>query len=156
MKNHVLRPLWVTLATIAILLTVRHFMVPDDFGVNGKDFTYGFHRLSSVDDWQNFKVKYKGQQYCQECHEENVAAINASKHLNIQCENCHGPAIDHPEDPEKLTIDTSRELCLRCHASLDYKGNPRSKIKAIDPQGHNTDTECSECHNPHNPNLEEG
>lgn len=156
MKNHVLRPLWVTLAAIALLLIVRHFMVPGDFGVNGKNFTYGFHRLSSVEDWKNFKDKYKGREYCQECHEENVAEINASKHLNIQCENCHGPALDHPDDPEKLALDTSRELCLRCHATLGYPDAARTNIKGIEPKGHNPDTACSECHNPHNPNLEEG
>ena len=36
MKNHVLRPLWCVLAAIALILVVRHLMVPDDFGVNGK------------------------------------------------------------------------------------------------------------------------
>jgi len=156
MKNHVLRPLWVALAAIALILVARHFMVPDDFGVNGENFTYGFHRLGSVDDWKNFKSKYRGREYCQECHEEKVTENNASKHNIIQCENCHGPAIDHPDDPETLEIDTSRDLCLRCHSALPYPDNPRSKIKGIDPDKHNHDTECIECHNPHNPALEEG
>ena len=156
MKNHVLRPLWCALAVIALTLIVRHFMVPDDFGVHGKSFTYNFHRLSNVEEWQDFKAKYKGREYCQECHEENVGETNSSKHRLIQCENCHGPAIDHPDDPETLEIDSSRELCLRCHASLPYPDNPRAQIKAIDPDRHNSDTACIECHNPHNPDLEEG
>lgn len=156
MKNHVLRPLWLVLVVIALTLVVRHFMVPEDFGVNGMNFTYGFHRLGSVDDWQNFKVKYQGREYCQECHEENIAELSSSKHAAIQCENCHGPAIDHPDDPEVLAIDTGRELCLRCHAYLPYPENPRAGIKAFDPRQHNndTDTPCVECHNPHNPDLE--
>lgn len=156
MKNHVLRPLWLVLAAIALILVVRHFMVPDDFGVNGRSFTYGFFRLGNVDDWKNFKVKYKGREYCQECHEEKVAEAASSKHQQIQCENCHGPAIDHPDDPEKLTIDPSRELCLRCHSSLAYPDNPRAQIRGIDPEKHNTGTACIECHNSHNPALEEG
>ena len=156
MKNHVLRPLWCVLAAIAITLIVRHFMVPDDFGVHGENFTYGFHRLGNIDDWKDFKIKYKEREYCQECHEENFEEANGSKHRLIQCENCHGPAIDHPDDPETLAIDTSRQLCLRCHASLPYPDNPRSRIKAIDPDEHHNDTACIECHKPHNPDLEEG
>ena len=156
MGNHVLRPLWLVLAAIALVLIIRHFLVPDDFGVHGKSFTYNYHRLGNVDEWKNFKAKYKGREYCQECHDENVAATNASKHRLIQCENCHGPALDHPDDPEKLTIDPSRDLCLRCHASLAYPDNPRARIKAIEPAKHNVDAASIECHDPHNPNLEEG
>jgi hypothetical protein len=65
--------LFVVIAGIALLLIVRHFIVPKDFGVEeGGNFTYNYHRLSSTDDWKNFKVKYRGREYCQECHEENV------------------------------------------------------------------------------------
>jgi len=156
MKNHVLRPLWVVLVAIALILVVRHLMVPDDFGVQGESFTYNFHRLSNVDEWEDFKVKYKGREYCQECHEDNGADNNSSKHRMIQCENCHGPAIDHPDDPETLAIDTSRELCLRCHTSLAYPGSQRGNIKGIDPEEHNAGENCSDCHNPHKPDLEEG
>ena len=155
MKNHVLRPLWVVLVTIALILVARHFMVPDDFGVQGESFTYNYHRLSNVDEWKDFKVKYKGREYCQECHEENVVENNSSQHSTIQCENCHGPAIDHPDDPESLTIDTSRGLCLRCHTYLAYPGSQRGDLPGIDPEEHNVDTKCSECHNPHNPDLEQ-
>jgi hypothetical protein len=154
MKNHVLRPLWVVLAGIALLLVVRHFMVPDDFGKQGESFTYNFHRASNVDEWKDFKVKYRGREYCQECHEENVESILGSPHEIIQCENCHGPAIDHPDNPEALAIDTSRAQCLRCHSYLPYPTSQRSELPGIDPKEHNTDSECIECHNPHNPDLE--
>lgn len=154
MKNHVLRPLFVAIGAIALILVVRHLLVPSDFGVHGDSFTYGFHRLGNIDDWKNFKVKYRGKEYCIECHEENVEAQNASPHAIIQCENCHGPAIDHPDDPEALAIDRSRALCLRCHADLPYPSSQRATIVGIDPDDHNGSMECSECHNPHNPALE--
>ncbi len=155
MKNHVLRPLWVAIVLITALLVVRHFMVPSDFGVNGKNFTYGYHRLGNIQDWKDFKVKYKGKEYCKECHEENYNDIMSSPHKIIQCENCHGPAIDHPENPESLTINTERALCLRCHASLPYQNTNRGRLKGIDPVEHNSGTACVECHNPHKPNLED-
>ena len=155
MKNHVLRPVWVALAAVALLLVARHFMVPSDFGVHGKNFTFGFHRLGSIDDWKNFKVKYRGKEYCRECHEEKVEENLASPHRAIECENCHGPAIDHPDDPEVLAKDTRRLLCLRCHAHLDYPQSNRAEMPAVDPEKHNPGLECIECHNPHNPDLEE-
>jgi ribosomal protein L37AE/L43A len=155
MKNHVLRPLWLVLAGIAALLVVRYFMVPADFGVHGRNFTYGFHRLGSIDDWKNFKVKHRGKEYCQECHEEKVEEILASPHSIIQCENCHGAAVDHPDNPETLPIDTSRLLCLRCHAYLPYPQSNRADMPSVDPEEHNTDENCVECHNPHNPSLED-
>ena len=155
MKNHVLRPLWVVLAAIAIHLLVRQYIVPADFGVEeGGNFTYNFHRLSATDEWRDFKVKYRGREYCQECHEENVESVLKSPHAIIQCENCHGPAIDHPDNPEALAIDTSRGQCLRCHTYLPYPTSQRSELPGIDPDEHNTDSECIECHNPHNPDLE--
>jgi len=83
MKNHVLRPLWLVLAAIAVFMVVRHFIVPADFGVEeGGDFPYHCHRLSGNDDWRDFKVKYRGREYCQECHEENVESILDSPHAD--------------------------------------------------------------------------
>jgi predicted CXXCH cytochrome family protein len=156
MKNHVLRPLWLVLAGIALLLVARHFMVPDDFGVNGQNFTYGFHRLGSVADWENFPAKYKNREYCNECHEENGAENSTSRHRQIQCENCHGPAYNHPDEPEKLVVDRGRELCLRCHELLPYPGSLRGELQGIVPERHNPDGLCVDCHNPHHPDQEVG
>jgi len=129
-------------------------MVPADFGVNGRNFTYGFHRKGNIDDWKNFKIKYKDKEYCRECHEEKVEENLSSPHAIIECENCHGPAVDHPDDPEYLEIITERKLCLRCHTALPYPTSQRAEILGIDPEEHNTGSDCVECHNPHNPDLE--
>lgn len=154
MKNHAWRPLVVAVVAVALLLLARAAVVPSDFGVNGRNFTYGFYRKGNVSDWKAFKVKYKGKDYCQECHEDKVAENMSSPHKIIQCENCHGPAIDHPDNPEKLAIDRSRDLCLRCHAALPYPHSNRGELPGIDPNEHNPEQACVECHNPHNPNLE--
>jgi len=154
MKNHAWRPLCVAIGAIALLLLVRANVVPSDFGVNGRNFTYGFHRKGNIDDWKAVQVKYRGKEYCSECHEEKVKENLGSPHKLIECENCHGPAIDHPDNPPTLSLDKSRELCLRCHAALPYPQSHRSELPAIDPEGHNPDQACAECHNPHNPNLE--
>jgi predicted CXXCH cytochrome family protein len=72
----------------------------------------------------------------------------------IPCENCHGAALSHPEKPEKLFIDRSRDLCIRCHALLFTPSSDRSAIPGIDPDTHNAEIECAECHDPHDPDLE--
>jgi hypothetical protein len=48
---------------------------------------------------KKFKVKYLGKEYCKDCHPGKYDSINKTPHMSIQCENCHGPAIDHPSDP---------------------------------------------------------
>ena len=151
MKNHVLRPLFVVIGGVAIILLVRAVYVPADFGVQDRGYMYGWHRKGNEEDWKNFKVKYQGKEYCKDCHSDKYTSINKTPHRIIQCENCHGPAIDHPSDPPKLTIDKSRALCLRCHYPLPYPTSGRAKIRGIDPAVHNPDAECSTCHNPHNP-----
>jgi hypothetical protein len=155
MKNHVLRPLWVILGIVALTLIARKFIVPSDFGVGERGFMYSYHRISNEDEWKGFKVKYLTKEYCKECHEDKYESNMASKHKVIECENCHGPAVDHPDDPENLEIDTSRLLCIRCHAYLPYPSSFRSEMKGIDPLEHNPDEECSMCHDPHEPDIEE-
>ncbi len=154
MKSHVLRPLWVVIAVIGLILTARYFVVPPDFGVYERGFMYGFHRKSNEKEWEAFKVKYRTKKYCQDCHPDKYDTIMSSKHHIIQCENCHGPAIDHPENPEKLQINKKRSLCIRCHTYLPYPTSQRARIKGIDPKEHNTGMECVTCHNPHKPDME--
>ncbi len=151
MKNHVFRPLFVVIGMVILILLARMVFVPKDFGIQERGFMYGWHRKGNEEDWKNFKVKYQGKEYCKDCHSDKYDSINKTPHRIIQCENCHGPAIDHPSDPPKLTIDRSRALCLRCHFPLPYPTSGRANIRSIDPEKHNPGIECSTCHNPHNP-----
>ena len=151
MKNHVWRPLYVALAAVALVLLARTFLVPKDFGIHESGYMYGWHRKGNEKEWQAVKVKYKTTAYCKECHADKVERISRSPHGIIPCENCHGPALNHPEDPPSLTIDRSRQLCLRCHARLPYPSSGRADIRGIHPDTHNPEVECSLCHDPHNP-----
>lgn len=154
MGNHVLRPLLLVIVLVLLILVARHFMVPKDFGIGPTGYMYGWHRMSSEEYWKAFKVKYRTAEYCKDCHGDKIALIAASPHRIINCENCHGPAVDHPDDPPKLMIDRSRELCLRCHFPLLYPTSGRAKIRGIDPEEHNPGVACADCHNPHKPNLQ--
>lgn len=158
MKKHVWRPLYVVLGLVALILLVREVVVPRDFGIGARGYMYGWHRAGNAQDWRQFPVSYRfrnSKEDCGQCHAEKVQKLASSPHAIIKCENCHGPARNHPENPEKLTIDRSRGLCLRCHAELPYPGSGRSRIVGIDPATHNPGEACADCHNPHHPNLED-
>lgn len=136
-----------------MILLIRTFYVPADFGVHERGYMYGWYRKSDEEEWKEVKVKYLGREYCKDCHGEGYSSVMRSSHAIIECENCHGPAIEHPVEPAKLVIDRSRELCLRCHTYLPYRTSNRSNIKGINPDTHNPGIECSMCHNPHDPQL---
>ncbi|MDF1581482.1 MAG: cytochrome c3 family protein [Desulfuromonadales bacterium] len=155
MKKHVWRPLFVVIALVVGILLFRAFYVPADFGVQERGYTFGYHRLGNEQEWKNFPDKYKGSDYCADCHEENSASLANSGHGIIPCEDCHGAAFNHPESPEKLVIDRSRNLCMRCHVQLTMPSSQRNDLPGIDPQQHNVGMECADCHNPHNPSLED-
>jgi len=146
---HVLRPLYLVGALIAIILIARTFLTPDDFGINERGYMYGWHRQSNVEEWKNFTVKYRGGEFCISCHAGQTQKLAASPHKEIACENCHEPARSHPADPPKLVLDRSRELCLRCHTTLAYPTSQRSRIKGISPDRHNPGLNCVLCHKPH-------
>jgi predicted CXXCH cytochrome family protein len=153
MGSHVWKPLYIVIGLIVVVFIVRIFYVPHDFGIHERGYMYGWYREGNIEVWKKVKVKYQGREYCKDCHSDKYESILQSPHAIIQCENCHGPAMDHPSDPPKLTIERSRQHCLRCHYPLPYPTSGRSQIKAIDPDKHNPDFECAMCHNPHKPNL---
>ncbi|WP_303721549.1 cytochrome c3 family protein [Malonomonas rubra] len=155
MKRHVWRPLYVVIGLVAFILVFRFFYVPTDFGVQERGYTFGYHRLQNEQEWKDYPAKFKGSAYCAECHDENATSIAESGHGIIPCEDCHGAAFNHPEDPETLSIDRGRDLCLRCHSQLLMPSSQRNDLPGIDPTGHNAGIECADCHNPHNPSLED-
>jgi len=146
---HVLRPLYVVLALVAVIIAARTLVVPKDFGIHERGYMYGWYRKTNEEEWKAFKVKFQGREYCKDCHAEPFQEIRVSPHAIIECENCHGPGIEHPSEPQKLIIDRSRGLCLRCHTGLPYPTSKRAEIRGIDPGVHNPGIECVSCHDSH-------
>ena len=151
MQNHVLRPLVVVIVIVLLLLAARAVLIPADFGVHERGYMYGWHRKSNEQEWKNIQVRYKTSAGCAQCHPEKQSELAQSPHAIISCENCHGPALEHPKDPVGYHIDRTRALCIRCHAKLPYGNTPRGKIRGIDPEHHYAQAECVMCHIPHNP-----
>jgi len=142
--------------SIAGLVPVaRSFIVPSFKAVDG-DMMYQWHRVANEAEQKSVEVKYQGSDYCEACHPDIYQKIKASKHALVQCENCHGPAVKHPEAPQKLVIDQRRESCLRCHSNLPYRQKEYAGLstgpipmKMVDPNQHNPGTECTVCHDVH-------
>ncbi|MEK6690387.1 MAG: cytochrome C [Nitrospirota bacterium] len=156
MKGHVFRPLWVTLGLVGLIFIARYFIVPPDFGIGERGYMYGWYRKGNEEEWKAFKIKHNTMQYCKDCHPDQSKKIKASKHAKVQCENCHGPSVDHPEKPQKLNINRDRELCLRCHAYLPYRPARYAELptgaitlKMQEPDQHNPGIECVTCHSVH-------
>lgn len=147
----------ITILTMAGVIGARMIIVPS-FTPANNDYRYQWHRVANQQEWKDYKVKYQGSTYCQDCHSEQYKKISASVHAKIQCENCHGAAIDHPDNPQKLQIDKSRALCLRCHSYLSYRPleyreleKKTIELKMVKPDEHypDEDMQCISCHNPH-------
>lgn len=151
MKNHIWRPLWLALSLALLLIIVRQLVVPKDFAAHERGYMYGWHRKSNESEWQKFPISYRTSSGCKECHPDIQAHLSNSPHATINCENCHGPALEHPKDTKGYSIDRSRLLCLRCHAKLPYINSARGRIRGIDPDQHYSQAECVMCHIPHNP-----
>lgn len=141
---------------IAGLVPVARSVVVPSFKAVKGDYTYQWHRVANEAEQKSLQVKYQGRDYCEACHPENYQKIKASKHAMVQCENCHGPAIEHPESPQKLVIDQRRESCLRCHSYLPYRPKQYAGLstgaipmKMQDPEQHNPGIECTVCHDVH-------
>lgn len=145
----------ITILGVAGIIGARMIIAPSFKAVDG-DYRYQWHRVANEQEWKDFKVKYRSSSYCKDCHIEQFKMVAASVHAKVECENCHGPAMGHPDNPPKLASDKSKSLCLRCHSSLPYRQVkyvelPKGEIqlKMIDPDNHNPDLECIACHNPH-------
>jgi len=139
----------VFLGLAGLILVIRIILVPADFGIHEQGYLYGWYRKSNEQEWVNLAIKYQGRGYCQDCHGEPYKSILSSPHRGIECENCHGPAGDHPTNPLKLKKNTGRDLCLRCHSYLAYPTSKRSEIKGIDAEKHNPSGACASCHDAH-------
>ncbi|GAM09168.1 hypothetical protein OR1_01442 [Geobacter sp. OR-1] len=149
--SHVWRPLFVAAGVVVVILVLRVILVPNDFGIHERGYMYGWHRKGNEADWKNISVKYRTTEYCRQCHRDKYEDIRNSPHGSIMCENCHGPAMNHPQDPRSLEINRSRALCVRCHFKLPYSASRRGSIKGINPATHHPEVECVLCHYPHNP-----
>jgi hypothetical protein len=144
--EHLFRLAGLFLAGLTLFLLARAWLVPEGFGA------YGHYRPSAVDEAAALPIRYAGRAACGECHDEIVVRRAGGSHERIGCESCHGPAAAHAGDPteSKPPRPDPRSGCLECHLRLTAR--PASHPQ-VDPAEHAGDTPCTECHDPHHPDL---
>jgi len=130
---------------IGCFLLIRALLMPDTFG------QYGHYRGQALEDNRNHEVKYLGEKFCLECHEEYGDMKSSDLHAEISCETCHGPGWKHVEEPEpeNITLPEGRAFCGLCH-SLNA-ARLTDNVAQVDLKEHNTGKQCLDCHNPHAP-----
>jgi hypothetical protein len=100
--------------------------------------------------WAGVAPRFAGQALCTSCHAPEAAAQDASIHVNVSCEDCHGPAAAHSSSAAAaraavLTKPTSG-MCVTCHAAT--AGRPTT-FPQVDPARHYSGGQCLRCHDPH-------
>lgn len=129
---------------VAILIAARHFLIPKTFG------EIGHYRAAAVESIRATNIKYAGRQACADCHDDVVRLHDSSRHRNVACEVCHGPAAAHVEAPMdvRLRVPNQRGQCPLCHG---YDPSRPTGFPQIDPVAHNPLKACITCHSPHAP-----
>ena len=111
--------------------------------------------FAALDEARAKEPVYAGVQACSaDCHGDVIELRAGSKHAEIGCETCHGPAAAHVADYEKVkpTKPDPATVCLICHSPNVAKP---AFMKQVDPKDHADGSgACGGCHDPHSPDKE--
>lgn len=129
---------------IIAFIVLTSYLVPKDFG------WIGHYRASAVQNNANKKMNYAGQEMCADCHEDIWKTKISGYHKNLSCEVCHGPSVNHVDQPDqfKPVKPRDRNFCPVCH---EYNPSRPTGFPQIVTASHNPRKICVTCHNPHNP-----
>lgn len=145
--NHTLRLAVLLLFIIVVLFIVVPRVLPARLMLTTSS------RLQEQNDailWANQPLQYADPAICGTCHQTNSTTLNASKHRSVSCETCHGAGEPHMEKQTPPEINTSREACGICHATV--VGRPKN-FPQVEFQTHGGEALCVTCHSPHNPTI---
>jgi len=130
---------------IGLFLVIRHFLIPDSFG------QFGHYRADALEEIAGKEMVFADPEDCKACHDDILEKISKSEHRGLSCLICHGPGLEHVNNPQTGNIvkPGSRNFCGKCHEYNITK--PIDVIFQVDLSEHNPDFEnCTDCHNPHN------
>lgn len=167
MPKHITRLIILLVAVITLAFAARYLLVPSSY------YRYGHYRGDAVAEIARDPPLYKGARSCESCHRRIFDHWSASAH-RVQCEDCHGPAGEHPRtgapplpvDPDthqvlmhgryrladgrmQVPTDTAH-LCLQCHASIAGRPAAQPQVRAREHAGAQ---QCAACHDVHSPQI---
>jgi len=104
----------------------------------------------NADAWAGLTERMAGSERCASCHAPEAVAQDASAHVDVSCEGCHGSSAPHAADEmaaREIEVDTPTSLiCATCHAQTAGRPAP---ISQVDPATHYSGDRCMRCHDPH-------
>lgn len=142
--DHLIRLLVPLVVIIAALIIAKRILTPSSFGQEGH------YRRDAIKDVTAKEKHYAGQEVCADCHQEIIDKKTGSYHKGVSCEVCHGPALEHTEDPGEHPLPAPRErgFCPLCHS---YNPSRPTGFPQIVTAIHNPGKACITCHDPHDP-----
>jgi len=146
-SEHLLRVFGVFLAGTLLFLGLRAWFVPKSFG------KYGHYRADSITEIAALPIRHAGHEVCESCHADVLEVKKTGKHINVNCEACHGALAKHAEDPSiKPVLPDTAVLCARCHEANTAKPHGFPQVVTAE---HSQGLPCNTCHQPHKPGLKE-
>ena len=143
---HLVRLAVILIAGVVVFAFARQAIVPAGFG------ELGHYRPGALADARATPLTYAGRDACAACHDEALLKLKASKHGGISCEACHGPQMQHTQDPSahKPVLPDTTQLCARCHEAVAAR--PKWMPQVVSKE-HSGGEPCKSCHQPHSPKV---
>jgi len=130
---------------VTLALAAKSYFTPDSF------YLFGHYRADSVGEIAAETPKFRGTDYCQDCHEAPHAEWTAGVHKVVKCEVCHGAVGEHPVEGDLPVIPTDTvKLCTLCHEAMPTRPAAQPQIVVSEHAG---TEQCATCHNPHSPRI---
>lgn len=137
----------IILATIIVVFGfLKWLAVPSTFG------QYGRYRGDSISEATSLPINFAGgNQACGKCHQKDLNYISQGEHGTMDCQSCHGPAVEHIKNPAAgyTKVKGTAEFCGACHQKI--AGRSKQDIATVTLQIHSGGVECVKCHDPHQP-----
>lgn len=145
--RHLIRPVALLASVVVIIIIARTVPTPEFLDA------YGFFSGTAEENFENWADEpwqYIGSAPCSGCHQSQYELWQSADHSVVECENCHGPARNHMQDFDPLSIDPGRGLCVQCHDQLISRPE---LFPQVDTSVMGGDAECITCHNSHSPRV---
>ena len=148
MPKHIVRLLLLIIAFLAVGYAGIVFLTDPSF------YRFGHFRADIVPELAAGTPKFRGPAYCQACHTDRHAEWSSGAHLTVKCEACHGAAGEHPATGKLAIPDDPVKLCTACHEAMPARPASQPQIVVAEhPYPHQSPIVCSNCHNPHSPQI---
>jgi cytochrome c553 len=146
MPKHIVNLLVLLACFLLVSIAAKIFLTDPSF------YRFGTYRADAVPELAIGEPLFRGAANCQTCHSERYSTWSNGSHGKVQCEVCHGPDRDHPDNGKTLIAADSIRLCTVCHLAMPARPAAQSQIVLAEhPSPGEAMQQCHTCHDPHSP-----